>query len=83
MEKIKAKIVANGLATESELDTMSDQQIQQYIFKAGFSTAAAVTSGSGRGVGMDVVKTNIEKIGAPSSSARSKARAPRSRSRSR
>jgi two-component system chemotaxis sensor kinase CheA len=63
MEKIKAKIVNNNLATESELDTMSDQQIQQYIFKAGFSTAAAVTSVSGRGVGMDVVKTNIEKIG--------------------
>ncbi len=63
MEKIKAKIINNNLATESELDTMSDQQIQQYIFKAGFSTAAAVTSVSGRGVGMDVVKTNIEKIG--------------------
>jgi two-component system chemotaxis sensor kinase CheA len=63
MEKIRAKIVANGLATASELDTMSDQQIQQFIFKAGFSTAAAVTSVSGRGVGMDVVKTNIEKIG--------------------
>lgn len=63
MEKIKAKIIANNLATESELDSMSDQQIQQFIFKAGFSTAAAVTSVSGRGVGMDVVKTNIEKIG--------------------
>src|SRR3546814_653179 len=42
---------------------MSEQQIQQFIFKAGFSTAAAVTSVSGRGVGMDVVRTNIEKIG--------------------
>ena len=42
---------------------MSEQQIQQFIFKAGFSTAAKVTSVSGRGVGMDVVKTNIEKIG--------------------
>ncbi|GAB2175385.1 chemotaxis protein CheW [Dongia sp. agr-C8] len=63
MEKIKAKIIANNLASEADLEGMSDQQIQQYIFKAGFSTAAAVTSVSGRGVGMDVVKTNIEKIG--------------------
>jgi two-component system chemotaxis sensor kinase CheA len=63
MARIKQKIVNNGLATEAELETMSDQQIQQYIFKAGFSTAAQVTSVSGRGVGMDVVKTNIEKIG--------------------
>jgi two-component system chemotaxis sensor kinase CheA len=63
LDKIKAKILQNGLASESELEQMSDQQIQQYIFKAGFSTAAKVTSVSGRGVGMDVVKTNIEKIG--------------------
>ena len=42
---------------------MSDQQIQRFIFQAGFSTAEKVTSISGRGVGMDVVLTNIEKIG--------------------
>ncbi|WP_374652595.1 chemotaxis protein CheW [Dongia sp.] len=63
LDKIKAKILQNNLATEAELENMSDQQIQQYIFKAGFSTAAKVTSVSGRGVGMDVVRTNIEKIG--------------------
>jgi two-component system chemotaxis sensor kinase CheA len=63
MDRIKAKILANKLATEAELATMTDQQIQQYIFRAGFSTAAAVTAVSGRGVGMDVVRTNIEKIG--------------------
>jgi two-component system chemotaxis sensor kinase CheA len=63
IEKIKAKALANGLATEAELAGMSDQQIQQFIFKPGFSTAAQVTSVSGRGVGMDVVRTNIEKIG--------------------
>jgi len=63
MELIKNKIVANGLATAEELEAMPDQQIQQYIFKAGFSTAEKVTSVSGRGVGMDVVRTNIEKIG--------------------
>jgi two-component system chemotaxis sensor kinase CheA len=62
-EKIKAKALQNGLASESELAEMSLQQIQQFIFKAGFSTAAKVTSVSGRGVGMDVVRTNIEKIG--------------------
>jgi two-component system chemotaxis sensor kinase CheA len=63
MDKIKSKIIANKLATEAELATMTDQQIQQYIFRAGFSTAAAITAVSGRGVGMDVVRTNIEKIG--------------------
>ena len=42
---------------------MSDQQILQFIFRAGFSTAEKVTSVSGRGVGMDVVRTNIERIG--------------------
>ena len=63
VNKIKNKIIANGLATEDELGAMTDQQIQKFIFKAGFSTAAEVTSVSGRGVGMDVVRTNIEKIG--------------------
>jgi two-component system chemotaxis sensor kinase CheA len=63
ISRIRAKVLQNGLASESELDQMSDQQIHQFIFRAGFSTAAAVTSVSGRGVGMDVVRTNIEKIG--------------------
>lgn len=63
VERIKAKALALGVATEAELDVMSDQAIHQYIMRAGFSTAANVTSVSGRGVGMDVVKTNIEKIG--------------------
>jgi two-component system chemotaxis sensor kinase CheA len=62
MEKIKSKIIQNGLATVEELEQMSTQQIQQYIFKPGFSTADKVTSVSGRGVGMDVVRNNIEKI---------------------
>ena len=63
VERIKRKAVSIGLATEAELATMSEQQIQQFILKPGFSTAAKVTSVSGRGVGMDVVRTNIEKIG--------------------
>jgi len=62
-DKIRAKVIANGLATEAELAGMSETQIQRFIFRAGFSTAATVTAVSGRGVGMDVVKTNIEKIG--------------------
>ncbi len=61
--RIREKVVANGIATESQLEGMSEQQIQQFIFRPGFSTAAAVTSVSGRGVGMDVVRNNIEKIG--------------------
>lgn len=59
---IRDKVIEKGLATASEAENMTDDQIIQYIFAAGFSTAAAVTSVSGRGVGMDVVKTNIEKI---------------------
>ena len=62
-DKIKAKALKNGLTTEDELAGMTDQQIAQFIFRAGFSTADQVTNVSGRGVGMDVVRTNIEKIG--------------------
>lgn len=61
--KLKGKIVEKGLASEAELDNMSDAQIQKFIFHPGFSTAEKVTSVSGRGVGMDVVRSNIEKIG--------------------
>ncbi len=63
VEAIKKKAIANKVATEDQLKDMSDQQIHQFIFAAGFSTAEKVTSVSGRGVGMDVVRTNIEKIG--------------------
>ncbi|MBR0671277.1 hybrid sensor histidine kinase/response regulator [Roseomonas soli] len=61
--KIRAKALANGLATEAELAQMHEREILRFIFAPGFSTAQQVTSVSGRGVGMDVVKTNIEKIG--------------------
>ncbi len=63
IDKIKAKIVGNGLASEAAVSAMSEAQIQKFIFHPGFSTAAAVTSVSGRGVGMDVVRSNIELIG--------------------
>src|SRR6201995_404469 len=61
--KIKAKAVSSGLVTEAELEKMSEAQIHRFIFAPGFSTAAAITSVSGRGVGMDVVRTNIDQIG--------------------
>jgi len=63
VDRVKEKAITNGLATEAEMEMLSDQQINQFIFKPGFSTAEAVTAVSGRGVGMDVVRTNIEKIG--------------------
>ncbi|MCW5750617.1 MAG: chemotaxis protein CheW [Alphaproteobacteria bacterium] len=61
--RIRAKAIEQGLAIQQELDGMAEQQVLQFIFRPGFSTAAKVTSVSGRGVGMDVVRTNIEKIG--------------------
>jgi two-component system chemotaxis sensor kinase CheA len=61
-EKIKAKVIANGLMSESEAEKKSEAQIHKFIFAPGFSTATAVTSVSGRGVGMDVVRTNIDQI---------------------
>ena len=60
--RIKAKAIAQNLTTEQEAAGLTDAQIQRFVFMPGFSTAAAVTSVSGRGVGMDVVKTNIERI---------------------
>jgi two-component system chemotaxis sensor kinase CheA len=63
VSRIKEKALANGLVDQAELSAMTDQQVCQFIFRAGFSTAAKVTNVSGRGVGMDVVRTNIEKIG--------------------
>jgi len=63
LARIKAKVLEKGLATEAQLAAKSDADICNYIFAPGFSTAAAVTSISGRGVGMDVVRSNIEQIG--------------------
>ncbi len=61
--KLRAKAFARGLITAAEAENLSDTKIQQLIFHPGFSTAEAVSGISGRGVGMDVVRTNIEKIG--------------------
>ena len=61
--RIKEKVLANGLATEAELEKMTEAQIHKFIFEPGFSTATQITSVSGRGVGMDVVRTNLDAIG--------------------
>ncbi|MDO5045206.1 hybrid sensor histidine kinase/response regulator [Campylobacter sp.] len=61
-DMLKAKSIEKGIITEREADAMSDKEAFTLIFKPGFSTAAKVTNVSGRGVGMDVVKTNIEKL---------------------
>ncbi|TBR81800.1 hybrid sensor histidine kinase/response regulator [Campylobacter novaezeelandiae] len=59
---LKYKAIEKNLISEREADQMSDKEAFALIFKPGFSTAAKVTNVSGRGVGMDVVKTNIEKL---------------------
>jgi two-component system chemotaxis sensor kinase CheA len=61
-ELLKKKAIEKGIITESEAINMSNREAFMLIFKPGFSTATKVTSVSGRGVGMDVVKTNIEKL---------------------
>ncbi len=61
--RIRAKAVEQGLGSEAEVAAKSDSEIGNLIFMPGFSTAAKVTSISGRGVGMDVVRANIEQIG--------------------
>ncbi|MCR2096940.1 hybrid sensor histidine kinase/response regulator [Campylobacter upsaliensis] len=59
---LKMKALEKNLITEKEAEQMTDKEAFALIFKPGFSTAAKVTNVSGRGVGMDVVKTNIEKL---------------------
>jgi two-component system chemotaxis sensor kinase CheA len=61
--RIKAKALEIGLVSEAEMAAKSDGEISNIIFSPGFSTAAQVTNISGRGVGMDVVRNNIEQIG--------------------
>lgn len=61
--RIRRKAVALGLATDAEIAALSDEDVCRFIFAPGFSTAARVTDISGRGVGLDVVRENIEAIG--------------------
>ena len=62
-EGIKQAALKRSLITQEDAGRMTDQQLTHLIFRPGFSTAAQVTKVSGRGVGMDVVKNNIEKVG--------------------
>jgi two-component system chemotaxis sensor kinase CheA len=62
-ERIRKKAVERSLITSEQAARMADREIFNLIFLPGFSTAEKVTNVSGRGVGMDVVKTNVEKIG--------------------
>jgi two-component system, chemotaxis family, sensor kinase CheA len=62
-ERIRAKAIQAKLVTPEQADRLNDRDLVNLIFLPGFSTADKVTQFSGRGVGMDVVRTNIEKIG--------------------
>ncbi len=62
-EAIKQKALEKGLVTKAELDVMDPNDVMRLIFMSGFSTAETVTDVSGRGVGMDVVRTKIEALG--------------------
>lgn len=61
-ERIAKKAVDRGLVTAEAIGAMSDREVYRFIFEAGFSTADTVSDLSGRGVGMDVVKTNIQNL---------------------
>lgn len=61
-EKLKSKAIEKGLITPEEASQMSDKEAFQLIFQPGFSTAQIISNVSGRGVGMDVVRTNILKL---------------------
>ena len=61
-ERVKAKAIERGLITTQQAARMTDRELLNLLFLPGFSTAAKVTNISGRGVGMDVVKTNIEHV---------------------
>jgi two-component system chemotaxis sensor kinase CheA len=63
LQRVKEKALEKGLVRPDQIERMSEREVLGLIFLPGFSTAPKVTSVSGRGVGMDVVKTNIEKIG--------------------
>jgi two-component system, chemotaxis family, sensor kinase CheA len=61
--RIKAKAIAQGLVSDAEVEKLTEAQIHKFIFAPGFSTATKITNVSGRGVGMDVVRNNIDQIG--------------------
>jgi two-component system, chemotaxis family, sensor kinase CheA len=62
LERVRAKVLERELATQSQVDKMSDKELTQFIMKPGFSTAPQVTDLSGRGMGMDIVLSKIDKL---------------------
>ena len=62
-EKIRIKLIDQNFASEAEAARLSQSQLHRFLFQSGFSTADKITEVSGRGVGLDVVKNNIDKIG--------------------
>lgn len=62
-DKIRKKAVEKELLTKDQADRLTDREALQYIFSSGFSTAAEVSEVSGRGVGMDIVRSNIQRLG--------------------
>jgi len=63
LDRVKAKAIRNGLTTEQDIARMSDEQVLRFVMEPGFSTAASITNVSGRGVGMDVVRSQVEQVG--------------------
>ena len=63
VEKVRKKIIQKGMESQEFVSTLSDKEVIEYLFKPNFSTADKVTDLSGRGVGLDVVKTKIEALG--------------------
>jgi two-component system, chemotaxis family, sensor kinase CheA len=63
LHKVKKRGIERGLVTPERAELMSDSEVASLIFLPGFSTAETITNVSGRGVGMDVVKTNVEQVG--------------------
>lgn len=63
VNRVKAKAIANGLTTEADVSRMTEEQILRFVMEPGFSTAAKITNISGRGVGLDVVRSHVEQVG--------------------
>ncbi|WP_167956855.1 chemotaxis protein CheA [Anaerosporobacter faecicola] len=63
VEKVKAKAIEKGTVTKEQAETMTDKDVIDLLFRPSFSTAEKITDVSGRGVGLDVVKTRIEALG--------------------
>src|SRR5690606_23189669 len=61
-QRLRRKLVEKNILSEADAQQLPDKQVLQYIWSPGFSTAAKVTDISGRGVGMDIVKSKIEEL---------------------